>query len=147
MARTGAAVMALVDATGIPLALARTPRRIVSLVPSFTETLFTLGAGPRLVGCTIYCREPAAGVTGVVRIGGTKNPRLDAIRALRPDLVVANVEENLREHVETLRAWGLPVLVLYPRTVAEGIAAIRALGAATGTAERAEMLAAPLAAR
>ena len=78
------------------------------------------------------------------RIGGEKNPRLDLIRALAPDLVVANMEENLPEHVAALRDWGIPVLVTYPRTVAEGIALVRDLGRITGMAARGAEMAAAL---
>jgi ABC-type Fe3+-hydroxamate transport system substrate-binding protein len=103
-------------------------RRIVSLIPSITEILFAIGAGDRVVGCTIYCTEPAAGVATKTRVGGEKNPKLELIRELGADLVIANVEENVREHVETLRAWGIPVHVTYPRTVAEGIRLVGELG-------------------
>jgi ABC-type Fe3+-hydroxamate transport system substrate-binding protein len=103
-------------------------RRIVSLIPSITETLFAIGAGDRVVGCTIYCTEPAEGVATKTRVGGEKNPKLELIRDLGADLVIANVEENVREHVETLRGWGIPVHVTYPRTVAEGIRLVGELG-------------------
>jgi ABC-type Fe3+-hydroxamate transport system substrate-binding protein len=134
----------VVDATGATLGLPGPAQRIVSLIPSITEILFALGAGEAVVGCTIYCTEPAEGVATKTRIGGEKNPRLDVIRTLAPDLVVANVEENLSEHVATLRAWGIPVLVTYPRTVAEGIALVRDLGRLTGTAGRGDEMAAAL---
>ncbi|MBI1846208.1 MAG: cobalamin-binding protein [Candidatus Rokubacteria bacterium] len=133
-----------VDASGAPWPDGAPPRRIVSLVPSVTETLCALGLGEALVGVTVYCVEPAAIVRGKTKIGGEKNPDLEKIRSLVPDLVVANVEENLREHVDALRAWGIPVWVTYPRTVAEGITMIRELGAVTGTAARAAAIADPL---
>jgi ABC-type Fe3+-hydroxamate transport system substrate-binding protein len=134
----------LVDASGVGLALTRPPRRIVSLVPSLTETLCALGLADALVGITVYCREPRDLLRGKTRIGGEKNPDLARIRELGPDLVVANVEENVAEHVATLRAWSIPVWVTYPRTVAAGIAMIRELGVLTGTAARADAIAAPL---
>jgi ABC-type Fe3+-hydroxamate transport system substrate-binding protein len=134
----------LTDATGHALAIAREPRRIVSLIPSVTETLFALGLGEAVVGVTLYCVEPRDGVAGKTRVGGEKNPKLELIRDLAPDLVIANVEENLREHVETLRSWGLSVWVTYPRTVAEGIRMIRDLGMLTGAAGRADLLASSL---
>ena len=129
-----------IDATGAAMTLPAPPRRIVSLVPSITEILFALGAGEAVAGCTIYCTQPPEGVAGKTRVGGEKNPKLDVIRQLGPDLVVANVEENLREHVETLRSWGVPVYVAYPRTVAEGIRLVRALGEVTGAAGRGRAL-------
>ena len=118
-----------------------TPQRIVSLIPSTTELLCRLGLSDALVGITVYCREPADLLRGKTRVGGEKDPDLEAIRALEPDLVIANVEENVREHVETLRGWGIAVHVTYPRTVAGAIAMIRELGQATGTEARASALA------
>lgn len=126
----------LVDASGVVVSLRGAPRRIVSLIPSITEILFILGLGDAVVACTVYCSEPPEGVVTKTRIGGEKNPKLDLIRALEPDLVVANVEENVREHIETLRSWGIPVYVTYPRTIVEGIRLVRELGQVAGAAER-----------
>lgn len=136
--------MTRTDASGIALALPRPPRRIVSLIPSITETLCHLGLADALVGVTVYCVEPRDVVRGKRRIGGEKDPDLAAIRALEPDLVIANIEENVREHIETLRAWSIPVWVTYPRTVAEALAMIRELGEVTGTTARAELMLAEL---
>jgi ABC-type Fe3+-hydroxamate transport system substrate-binding protein len=132
------------DASGFVLNLSEPPRRIVSLIPSITETLCALGLADALVGVTAYCVAPREVVRSKTRIGGEKDPDLAAIRALEPDLVVANVEENVRDHVETLRSWGIPVWVTYPRTVAEGLAMIRELGEITDTAPRAATLLADL---
>ena len=132
------------DASGVRISLPAPPRRIVSLIPSITELLFDLGLGDAVAGCTAYCTQPPDGVAGKPRVGGQKNPKLELIRELGADLVVANIEENLREHVETLRGWGIPVYVTYPRTIADGIRMIRDLGAVTGTEERATALADPL---
>jgi len=137
-------VARLTDASGATLEVDRPPRRIVSLIPSTTELLCHLGLADALVGVTVYCVEPRDVVRGKTRIGGEKNPDLEKIRALAPDLVVANVEENLREHVEALRAWGIRVWVTYPRTVAEGLALIAELGELTGTAARARVMLAEL---
>jgi ABC-type Fe3+-hydroxamate transport system substrate-binding protein len=109
--------------------------------------LFAIGAGDRVVGCTVYCTEPAEGVATKTRVGGEKNPRLDLIRDLGADLVIVNVEENVREHVETLRAWGIPVHVTYPRTVADGIRLIGELGALLEAGPRAHEMEAALRAR
>src|SRR3989475_5003651 len=127
----------LVDASGVEWALGRPPRRIVSLIPSTTETLCALGLADALVGVTVYCREPAEVTRTKTKIGGEKTPDLEAIRALGPDLVVANVEEIVREHIEQLRAWAIPVWVTYPRTVADGLRLVRELGEVTGTRVRA----------
>jgi ABC-type Fe3+-hydroxamate transport system substrate-binding protein len=109
------------------------PRRIVSLVPSLTESLFALGLGERVVGCTEWCVHPAEHVAALPKLGGTKTPDLAAIRALAPDLVIANQEENRRRDVERLEREGLRVWLTYPRTVAEGarvLAELAELGAA-----------------
>jgi ABC-type Fe3+-hydroxamate transport system substrate-binding protein len=115
------------------------PRRIVSLVPSLTEALFSLGFGDRLVGVTDWCVHPAAGVAALPKLGGTKNPDLARIRALKPDLVIANREENRRRHVEQLEAAGIRVWVTYPRSVVDGVQLLRevaGLGAEPGAVER-----------
>jgi ABC-type Fe3+-hydroxamate transport system substrate-binding protein len=129
------------DATGQVLTPAREPRRIVSLIPSVTETLFALGLGDAVIGVTAYCVEPREDVRRKTKVGGQKNPALEVIRDLAPDLVVANVEENLKEHVERLREWGIPVWVTYPRTVDDGIRMIRELGELTGRRARADAIA------
>jgi ABC-type Fe3+-hydroxamate transport system substrate-binding protein len=107
------------------------PRRIVSLVPSTTESVCAFGAGERLVGCTRYCVEPPAALVGIARIGGTKNPKREAIAALTPDLVLANAEENRAEDLAWLAA-RVPVLAQTPRTVAEAATALGELAAALG---------------
>ncbi|MGH7299116.1 MAG: helical backbone metal receptor [Candidatus Rokuibacteriota bacterium] len=122
-------------------------RRIVSLIPSITEILFAIGAGDRVVGCTVYCTQPPDGVATKTRIGGEKNPKLELIRDLGTDLVIANVEENVREHVETLRAWGIPVHVTYPRTVVDGIRLVGELGELLEAGPRAHEMEAALRAR
>lgn len=136
--------MTLVDASGVARAPAPPPRRIVSLIPSTTELLCDLGLADRLVGVTAYCTEPRDVVRTKVRIGGEKDPDLEKIRALAPDLVVANVEENVRAHVDALRTWSIPVWVTYPRTVAESLRMIRELGEVTGTAAQAALMAGAL---
>jgi ABC-type Fe3+-hydroxamate transport system substrate-binding protein len=122
----------MLDASGVVVSLSTPPRRIVSLIPSVTEILFALGVGEAVAGCTIFCTEPRDGVAGKIRVGGEKDPKLELIRELGPDLVIANIEENVREHIETLRAWGIAVYVTYPRTVADGIGLVAELGALTG---------------
>jgi ABC-type Fe3+-hydroxamate transport system substrate-binding protein len=95
------------------------PQRVVSLVPSVTESLFDLTLGNRLIAITDYCVYPAEGVARLPRIGGTKNPDVARIIEMRPDLVIANQEENRKEDVEALRAADIPVWVTFPRTVAD----------------------------
>ncbi len=130
----------IVDAVGKRLHLPVFPSRIISLVPSITETLFVLGLAQRVVGVTRFCTEPSAGVAHMPKVGGQKNPDLAKIRSLHPDLVIANVEENRREDVEALEAIGIAVYTTYPRTVEQGIGMIRELGRVTGTEEKADTI-------
>ncbi len=96
-----------------------TPQRVVSLVPSVTESLFDLNLGSRVVGRTDYCIYPVGQVERIPTVGGTKNPNVDAIITLKPDLVMANREENRKEDVERLQAAGIPVWVTFPQTIPE----------------------------
>ncbi len=94
--------------------------RVVSLVPSITEALASADAGrDRLVGATQWCTHPAD--LAVTRVRGTKNPDLAAIRALEPDLVVANKEENRELDVRRLRESGIRVHVTEVSTVPEAV--------------------------
>jgi ABC-type Fe3+-hydroxamate transport system substrate-binding protein len=97
------------------------PKRVVSLVPSLTESMFDLGFGDSLVGITDYCTNPKGSVEAVPHIGGPKNPRIQEILALKPDLVLADWEENTRDSVGELDAAGLAVWVTYPSTVRESM--------------------------
>lgn len=93
---------------------------------------------------TEFCVHPAAGVAAKPKLGGTKNPDVRAILGLRPDLVLANKEENRRRDVEALTAAGVPVFVTYARGVREALAEIRALARIARRVEEAEALAAPV---
>ena len=104
----------LVDDLAYAVRLPSVPQRVVSLVPSITEALAATVPG-RLVGATDWCTHPEDLV--VQRVRGTKNPDRAAIEALRPDLVVANKEENRELDVRRLRAGGIPVWVTDIETV------------------------------
>ncbi|MET7734217.1 helical backbone metal receptor [Streptomyces sp. NPDC005402] len=92
--------------------------RVVSLVPSLTEAIARSAPGV-LVGATDWCTHPAD--LDVTRIGGTKNPEVDRIAALAPDLVIANEEENREPDLEALREAGLEVLVTEVRNVPQAL--------------------------
>lgn len=77
--------------------------RIISLVPSLTELIIDLGMEDQLVGRTRFCIHPKEKVDNIEIIGGTKNPRLDKVRDLNPDLIIANKEENRREDIQALQ--------------------------------------------
>jgi len=125
--------MAWSDALGRTLVIERPPRRIVSLVPSITETLFAFGLGASVAGVTKFCVEPAGGVAHKPKVGGTKDVDVPAVIALKPDLVIANVEENEKPDVDALIGAGLTVFVTYPRTVATATAMIRTIAEITDT--------------
>ena len=111
-----------VDDTGTVVAVPAVVRRVVSLVPSLTEAVAVSAPG-LLVGATDWCTHPAD--LAVTRIGGTKNPRVDDVLALRPDVVLANTEENRGVEIDALRAAGVAVWVTFPRTVAESLLSLR----------------------
>jgi ABC-type Fe3+-hydroxamate transport system substrate-binding protein len=97
------------------------PGTVVSLVPSVTESMFDLNLGSRLIAVTDYCVYPPEGVARLPKIGGTKNPDVQRIIDMRPELVIANQEENRKEDVEDLQAAGIPVWVTFPRTVRDAM--------------------------
>lgn len=117
--------MILTDDLGEPVPLRAAPEAVVSLVPSITESVALTLPG-LLIGATDYCVEPAG--LDVSRIGGSKYPKVDEVIALRPDLVLANAEENRPEDVARLRANGIPVWVTAaPDTVPTALASLRRL--------------------
>jgi ABC-type Fe3+-hydroxamate transport system substrate-binding protein len=99
--------------------------RVVSLVPSATETLLALGVPP--IACTRFCEQP-----GIPTVGGTKDPEVAQISLLKPDLVVVNDEENRFEDVDRLDKLGLTIHAMSPRSVPEVGPAVAALADAVG---------------
>src|SRR5690349_15124970 len=115
------------DDLGRPVAVPSDVRRVVSLVPSLTESVAVSAPG-LLVGATDWCTHPAD--LEVVRVGGTKSPRVDDVVELAPDLVLTNEEENRSVDIQLLRAAGLAVWVTAPRTLVEAFRSLtRMLGA------------------
>ena len=104
-----------------------TTERVVSLVPSATETLLALGAD--VVACTRFCEQPS-----LRHVGGTKNPDVAAIVALAPDVVVVDVEENRREDAAALEAAGVELLVTDVRDLAGAADAVARMAARVGAA-------------
>jgi len=109
------------DDLGYPLRRAAPARRVVSLVPSLTESVAATRP-EALAGATIWCTHPAG--LDARRVRGTKNPDLAAIAGLKPDIVLANQEENRRVDVERLRAAGTRVWVTAIRTLDEAFASL-----------------------
>ncbi|MCS6929029.1 MAG: helical backbone metal receptor [Saprospiraceae bacterium] len=112
------------------LAPERPPQRIVSLVPSQTELLWSLGLEQEVVGITKFCVRPEAWFRQKTRVGGTKTIHLDRVHTLQPDLILANYEENVREQVEAL-AEHYPVWVSNVNDLPSGLAMIAQVGILT----------------
>ena len=125
--------MRLQDDRGRVLVFERPPVRVVSLVPSDTLSVHAVGGWSALVGRTDYCELPADLVGKVPSVGGTKNPRVDDVCDLLPDLVIANQEENTRGDLEKLASRGIRVFVAFPKRVADGLAHLARLARIFGT--------------
>jgi ABC-type Fe3+-hydroxamate transport system substrate-binding protein len=107
--------------------------RVVSLVPSSTETLLALGAD--VIACTRFCEQPE-----IVHVGGSKTPDIDAIVALRPDVVVMDEEENRIEDAEALGAAGLELFVSDVTTLGGAMQVVRDLSVLVGRPSTAQVL-------
>ena len=129
---TGHAQVRVTDDTGATVQLAAPARRIVSLAPHITEVLYAAGAGERIVGTVEYSDYPEA-ARQLPRVGGYSRLDLEAIAALKPDLVIAWQSGNAAAHVEKLRGLGLPLYVSQPDRVADVARSIEHYGALAGT--------------
>lgn len=146
----GLAVDAGSGAAGVaPFTLGPKPppvvRTVVTLAPSLTETVIALGAGSRLVGVSRFDELPE--VAALPRVGGFTDPSVEAVLALKPDLVLVQPAPGNRAPVEKMAELGTPVLALPMHTLAEVTVALRAAGRALGVAERGEALAAEIEAK
>lgn len=120
--------------------IAAKPMRIVSVVPSQTELLYDLGLGDRVVGITNFCIHPKVWHRSKTRIGGTKKLKMDLIRELNPDLIIANKEENTKEEIEQL-CKEFPVWISDITQLEESLDMIRAIGEITNRKEKSESIA------
>ena len=105
---------------------APTPR-IASLVPSLTELVFALGLGERLVARTGFCVHPSERVGAVAKVGGTKDVNLAKLRRLAPTHVLVNVDENRKETIDAIEAWGddaPEIVVTHPRDPVDNLALV-----------------------
>ena len=122
----------VIDMTGRAVEVSLSPQRIVSLVPSQTELLHYLGLQDEVVGITKFCVHPDKWFREKKRVGGTKSLHLDIIKSLRPDLILANKEENNQDQIEEL-AKSFPVWISDIKTVDDAMCMIRNVGVLTGT--------------
>ncbi len=134
-----------VDAMGRQVELPMQPQRIVSLVPSVTEILFSLGLEDRIVGVTRYCTYPPS-ARNKPQVGGYANPNLEAIILQQPDLVFLSADTANPAVLARMEALQLSVYVVYPRGIKETIEMIRTIGQVTGATTAGERLAQKLAA-
>ncbi|WP_019139832.1 helical backbone metal receptor [Noviherbaspirillum massiliense] len=134
--------MKLLDAIGQehqPVAPGKAPR-IVSLVPSLTELLCDLGLAQYLVGRTGFCIHPAEEVRAIPKVGGTKDVRLDKVRALAPTHLIVNIDENEKPTVDALAQFVPHIIVTHPLAPRDNPGLYRLLGGIFGVQERAEAL-------
>lgn len=115
------------------------PQRIISLVPSQTELLYDLGLGERVVGITKFCVHPETWFKTKHRVGGTKGVDFDKVRALKPDLIIGNKEENERKDIQELEK-EFPVWMSDVRDLPGAFDMIRCVGELTGTSDKAETI-------
>ncbi|HOJ91022.1 MAG TPA: helical backbone metal receptor, partial [Saprospiraceae bacterium] len=104
-------MITLIDQLGYELEFEKRPRRIVCLVPSISKTLIDLGIGDRLLGITKFCNDPILITATIPKIGGTKNPNIEKIISLCPDLIICNKEENRQEDILLLKSKNIPVYI------------------------------------
>lgn len=131
--------MISVDQLGRKIELRLPPRRIVSLVPSITETLFDLGLDDVIAGRTRYCIHPKEKVDSVTVVGGTKKIVKDRLLKLQPDLVLVNKEENTKDDVEWC-AENFPTWISDVVDVKSALAMIESIGKLTDRREQAEKM-------
>ena len=119
------------------------PQRIVSLVPSQTELLFSLGLGKEIAGITSFCTRPEDKIATVLKIGGPKKLNIPLIRAIKPDLIIANKEENERSQVEELME-GHPVYISNPVDLETALSMIGDVGNMVGRGNEAAEISATI---
>lgn len=129
----------VVDQVGRKVVLDGVPKRIVSLAPSVTETLFALGLESEIVGVTNYCDFPEA-AKQKTKIGGIINPNYEVIASLKPGLLIATTSGNSKEAVEKLSRIGFPVYTVHAKTVAGTFQSILDIGEVTGKRTEADHL-------
>ncbi len=138
-----ALALTITDQTGRRLVLPAPPARIISLVPSVTEILFTIGAQDRLVGVTDFCDYPAE-ARRKPSVGGMLAPSLETMVALKPDLVVATTSGNRHETFDQLARLKIPVYVVNPITVEDVLDLLSRLGRLADRGEAADRAVAAL---
>ncbi|MGR6898221.1 ABC transporter substrate-binding protein [Rummeliibacillus sp. BSL5] len=129
----------IMDHIGRHIAVPDSPKRILSICPAITETLFSLGLDEMIVGRTKYCIFPKGKVENIPIVGGTKEVKIETIRNLQPDLILAEKEENTRDIVLALEEIA-PVFVTEVQSTDDAYRLIKTLGALTNRKKQAHEL-------
>ncbi len=112
------------------------PKRIISIVPSQTELLFDLGLEQEVIGITKFCMHPEQWFRNKTRVGGTKTIKIDMVASLKPDLIIANKEENVKEQIELLEKIA-PVWISDVNNIDDAYNMMQSIGELTGKKEKA----------
>jgi ABC-type Fe3+-hydroxamate transport system substrate-binding protein len=131
--------MLITDQIGYQFELKSTPKRIVSLVPSQTELLFDLGLEDEVVGITKFCIHPKQWFNSKTRVGGTKTVNFERITELKPDLIIANKEENTQSEIEALQKL-YPVYTSDIYNLNDSLEMMDAIGKITNSIENAKQI-------
>jgi iron complex transport system substrate-binding protein len=127
----------VIDQAGRRVTVPTNPARIISLAPNITEILFAVGAGKKIVGVSEFSNYPPE-AAGLPMVGSYIKPNLEAIIALKPDLVIATADGEKRVEINRLASLGVPVYIINPRTIAGVISTVREIGRLAGREKEAE---------
>ena len=131
--------MKFTDQMNREIRLVSTPKRIISLVPSQTELLFDLGLDKEVVGITKFCVHPNNWYRNKTRVGGTKNINFEQIDKLKPDIIIANKEENTESEIKQLMK-KYPVWISDIRNLEDALEMILLIGKLTKTNKKANTI-------
>lgn len=131
----------ITDQMNRQVSISKTPGRIVSLAPGNTEIAYALGLGDKMVGVTDNCNFPQEALE-IAKVGGFSKPNIEAILALKPDLVIAGNKHV--EQVKKLEEMGVSALILVPESMQEVFTAMQLVGKATGKDKEAEAIVAKM---
>ena len=125
-----------VDQIGEEVEISTLPKRIISVVPSQTELLKDLGLEEEVIGITKFCIHPKEWFRNKTRIGGTKSLNIEKIKGLKPDLILANKEENNKEEIEVLKQF-FPIWISDVKTIEDAFQMILQIGEIVGQQDKA----------
>jgi ABC-type Fe3+-hydroxamate transport system substrate-binding protein len=129
----------LIDQLGRTIYIQNFPKRIISIVPSQTELLYDLGLNEEIIGITKFCVHPEKWFRSKTRVGGTKRLNMKIIHELKPDLIIANKEENTKEQIDELEKH-FPVWISDIKTLDDALSMIASVGEITGTQTAAQKI-------